>query len=406
MGAGGQEAGRESGWEAGREEGRKGNPGARRAGGGPVGDPRAWWWGWSGFEGLGIRRLRALEGRFGSLQDAWGAPVTAWREVPGLGVATVGLLAARRERAEPFPPPCPRRTLLPDDPAFPAALAALERPPLLLQWQGRGSLWPVLRRRLAVAVVGTRSPSLHGLSWARKLGLELARAGWPVISGLAEGIDAEAHHGCLEARGAPVGVIATPLDRVYPRHHRALQGAVGRQGLLLSEHPPGTPVRRGHFAARNRLVVAMASAVVVVECPEGSGALHAARQAWGAGVPLWVVPADTDRPSAAGSNALLARGATPLVDPADLIRSLGPGPLRRREDAGPPPTVGGGGAALLEALGAGASLDELAERLDRPLPQLALELLDLERQGLVLAAPGASWRPRQTGGRGPSARRP
>jgi DNA processing protein len=379
--------------------------GVRRAGA-AVGDPRAWWWGWSGIDGVGIRRLRALEERFGSLEAAWGAPVTAWRQVPGLGEATVALLATRRERQQPFPPPCPRRTLLPDDPAFPAGLAALERPPLLLQWQGRGSLWPVLHRRHAVAVVGTRSPSLHGLSWARRLGLCLARAGWPVISGLAEGIDAEAHQGCLEARGAPVGVIATPLDRVYPRHHQALQAAVGRQGLLLSEHPPGTPVRRGHFAARNRLVVAMASAVVVVECPEGSGALHAARQAWDAGVPLWVVPADTDRRSAAGSNALLARGATPLVDPDDLIRSLGRGPLWRCGDPGAGPGAGGGGSALLAALGAGATLDELAERLHRPLPQLALELLELERQGVVLAAPGACWRPRQTAPRGPSSSPP
>jgi len=363
-----------------------------------VADPRDWWWGWSGFEGLGIRRLRALEGRFGSLEAAWAAPETAWREVPGLGAATVAQLAARKVRQHPFPPSCPPRTLLPDDPAFPPELATLERPPLLLQWQGRGSLWPLMRRRRGVAVVGTRSPSLHGLSWARRLGLSLAGAGWPVISGLAEGIDAEAHQGCLEARGAPVGVIATPLDRVYPRHHRDLQRSVGREGLLLTEHPPGTPVRRGHFAARNRLVVALASAVVVVECPEGSGALHAARQAWQAGVPLWVVPADTDRPSAAGSNTLLARGATPLVDPADLIRSLGDGPLRGRGETGcGGPVADGKAARVLAALGAGATLDELARRLDRPLPELALELFELERQGLVMAAPGACWRPRQTG---------
>lgn len=361
---------------------------------GAAGDARAWWWGWSRFDGLGIRRLRALEGQFGSLEAAWAAPVSAWRRVPGLGAATVALLAASRERQQPFPPPCPRRTLLPDDPAFPAGLAALERPPLLLQWQGRGSLWPLLHRRHAVAVVGTRSPSLHGLSWGRRLGQHLALAGWPVVSGLAEGIDAEAHQGCLEAEGAPVGVIATPLDRVYPRHHQDLQAAVGRRGLLLSEHPPGTPVRRGHFAARNRLVVAMVSAVVVVECPEGSGALHAARQAWQAGIPLWVVPADTDRSSAAGSNGLLAKGATPLIDPGDLIRSLGSGPLRARGDIRSAPAARSDG--LLAALGAGASLDDLVQRLERPVPQLALELLELERQGMVLAAPGGAWRPRQT----------
>jgi len=365
-----------------------------------AGNARSWWWGWSRIEGLGIRRLRALEGCFGSLEAAWAAPVSAWRQVPGLGASTVALLAASRERHQSFPPPCPRRTLLPDDPAFPAGLADLDRPPLLLQWQGRGSLWPLLRRRQVVAVVGTRSPSLHGLSWGRRLGQQLARSGWPVVSGLAEGIDAEAHQGCLEAEGAPVGVIATPLDRVYPRHHKALQAAVGRRGLLLSEHPPGTPVQRGHFAARNRLVVAMVSAVVVVECPVGSGALHAARQAWQAGIPLWVVPADTDRSSAAGSNGLLAKGATPLIDPGDLIRSLGPGPLRGGGHSHGAPA--GGADGLLEALGAGASLDQLVQRLERPLSQLALELLELEREGVVLAAPGGAWRPRQTGSTGSS----
>ena len=100
---------------------------------------------------------------------------------------------------------------------------------------------------------------------ARAIGRALAEAGWPVVSGLAEGIDAEAHQGCLEAGGRPVGVLGTPLSRVYPRHHHQLQAAVGEQGLLVSELAQGTPGRPGHFALRNRLQVGLAKALVLVE---------------------------------------------------------------------------------------------------------------------------------------------
>ena len=150
---------------------------------------------------------------------------------------------------------------------------------------------------------------------AEDLGHALARSGWPVISGLAEGIDAAVHGGCLQADGAPVAVLGTGLDRVYTRHHDALQKAVAEQGLLISERVFGEPVQRGHFAHRNRLIVALAlaSALVVVECPERSSALISARLAEQRSCPVWVVPGDALRWSARGSNALLQNQAAPLL---------------------------------------------------------------------------------------------
>lgn len=198
-------------------------------------------------------------------------------------------------------------------------------------------------------MVGTRRPSRQGDGLAHALGRALAKAGWPVVSGLAEGIDAAAHRGCLEAGGRPIGILGTPLARVYPRHHKALQEQVGTEGLLISELAAGTPVRSGHFALRNRLQVAFSCAVVLVECPDDSGALHSARLAWEEGIPLWVVPADISRVSAAGSNRWLARGASALLDPADLVASLGPGPLR------PPPPVRGHGHPGRSGCGAAAA---------------------------------------------------
>ena len=364
---------------------------------------RAWWLLWSGCPGIGWVRLQVLAALPGGLEAAWAMPFVELASRTGWPSSLLEQVEAHRRRhgGEPLGsvsrrPPGDAPVLLPGDPAWPTALADLSRPPVALHWQGRGSLWPRLARRQAVAVVGTRRPSLHGRSMARRLGEALARAGWPVVSGLAEGIDAEVHRGCLEAGGAPVAVLGTPLSRVYPSHHRQLQQAVGEAGLLVSESPRGARVLPGHFAARNRLQVALAGAVVVVECPVSSGALHSASIAWQQGLPLWVVPADACKASALGSNRLLARGATPLLDPADLLADLGDGPLL--PSSGPalqavPPREAGLGAALLEAVGPGASLEQLCLRLEQSPAALMVPLLKLEMAGVLRAEPGLCWSP-------------
>ncbi len=126
----------------------------------------------------------------------------------------------------------------------------------------------------------------------------------------------------IHARTA-IAVLGTPLDRVYPAHHRSLQQQVGRQGLLISPSRSGCRVRPGHFAARNRWLVAFAQALVVVECPQRSGALISARWASRLQCPVWVVPGDARRWSCRGSNALLRDGATALIHPEDLLASIG-----------------------------------------------------------------------------------
>ncbi|MCP9932276.1 DNA-processing protein DprA [Cyanobium sp. AMD-g] len=365
---------------------------------------RLWWLLWSRCPGLGWQRLRALEASCGGLAVAWQAPADELAAVPGLGPGLVAVVERFRHRwgprpLEAFAPRCRfgRGVLVPGDRGWPAGLRDLQRPPLQLFWRGRGSLWPHLGLRRAVAVVGTRRPSLHGLSMAHAIGAALAEAGWPVLSGLAEGIDGAAHEGCLAAGGAPVAVLGTPLGRAYPHHHAALQGEVARTGLLVSELAEGGTVRAGSFAARNRLLVAMAAAVVVVECPVESGALHSAELSWQLEMPLWVVPADAGRASAMGSNRLLARGATPLLLPADLVGQLGRGPLAPRPPAAAPvPARGLQGAeaeGLLEAVGGGASLEQLSLALDRPMAELMPRLLELELAGLLRAEAGLCWRP-------------
>jgi DNA processing protein len=348
-------------------------------------------------------RLRAIEAHFGSLEAAWPAPLPEFPLLPGQGPRWLEQLDRFRRRwgARPLERWAAevhdgRGVLLPGDPASPPQLGALERPPLALYWQGRGSLWPWLACRQAVAVVGTRRPSRHGVAMAEALGRTLAAAGWPVVSGLADGIDAACHRGCLAGGGRPVAVLGTPLERVYPRHHLSLQRAVGERGLLISEQPAGASVRPGHFASRNRLQVALARGVVVVECPEHSGALHSARLAWRQQLPLWVVPADAGRVSARGSNRLLGECGSVLLEPADLVRQLGPGPLARqcargRRQRATPPLDQAADRELLRALGERASLEQLCLELQQPAGTLAPRLLALELAGLVRAEPGLNW---------------
>jgi DNA processing protein len=353
---------------------------------------------------VGWARLTALAAACGDLERAWWWPEAELQALPGWGPSVVRSVLAYRQRWGPQPiarlagaPRSDLRVVVPGDGAWPDNLHQLERPPLALYWRGRGSLWPWLRHRRAVAVVGTRRPSAHGLAMARRLGVALAEAGWPVVSGLAEGIDGAVHEGCLAAGGAPVAVLGTPLDRVYPRHHVDLQARVADGGLLVTELAPGTPVQAGHFASRNRLQVALAAAVVVVECPAESGALHSARIAWQQGLPLWAVPGDAARQSAIGSNRLLGSGATPLISPPDLLAQLGPGPLARSSaplsTMPPPSALPPSAVALLEAVGGGASLEQLSLVLNQPMAALAPQLLELELAGLLRADPGLCWSP-------------
>ena len=359
-------------------------------------EQRAWWLLWAACPGLGWDLLSRIERELGGLAPAWCAPLERLATVKGIGSGLCRRIEAHRRQwgVDPLATwmassDWPRRVLLPGDPAMPPAVGRLARPPLGLYWQGRGALWSLLRRRQAVAVVGTRRASAHGLAMAEAIGAALAEAGWPVVSGLAEGIDGAAHHGCLSRQGCPVAVLGTPLERVYPRHHHALQSEVAASGLLISEHPAGTSVRAGHFAARNRLQVALASALVVVECPDRSGALHSVQLAWEQQLPIWAVPADTTRVSAAGSNRLLAQGATALLEPQHLIRQLGSGPLVRQEPEQKPPDAD---PQLLVAVGRGATLDQLCAALRQPAAAVAERLLALELAGLVRAEPGLSWR--------------
>lgn len=228
--------------------------------------------------------------------------------------------------------------IAPDDPGYPVGLLDLEDPPHL-HVLGETTTAP------AVAVVGTRKCTRYGLNLAEAFGDALSGAGWTTVSGLARGIDAAAHRGTLRGRGSAVAVLGCGVDVIYPAENAGLyQAILDAGGAMMSEYPPGTPPDRWRFPARNRIIAAIASAVVVVEAGERGGALITARLAAELGRPVLVVPGDVDRPASVGCNRLIRDGAHPVLGVEDLLAELelilGEPPRQMPRDTVPIPRTG------------------------------------------------------------------
>ena len=218
------------------------------------------------------------------------------------------------------------RLVPPDSPEYPVGLADLEQPPAIY-------VSGELTDATGVAIVGTRRCTRYGSDLARAFGGALARSGWTTVSGLALGIDAAAHRGTLDAGGHAVAVLGCGIDVRYPAENGDLHAAVlDKGGALVSEYPPGTRPDRWRFPARNLLIAAISSAVVVVEAGERGGALITARLAAEIGRSVLVVPGDIDRPASVGCNRLIRDGAHPVLGTDDLLQELelliGPRPVR------------------------------------------------------------------------------
>jgi DNA processing protein len=258
-------------------------------------------------------------------------------------------------------------------PGFPPLLAAVHDPPPGLFLRGDAAV--DLLARPAVAVVGARACSGYGASIARMLGRELAAAGLVVVSGLARGVDAEAHRGALEANGVTVAVLGCGIDRDYPAAHADLARRIAATGLVASEYAPGVEPAPWRFPARNRIISGLSAATVVVEARERSGALITADFALEEGREVFAVPGEITASLSAGTNALLKLGASPLTDAGDVLSSFGL--------AAPVPEERSGLLDLLPA-----SADELVQRTGMSAPEVARALVELELAGAVAAHDG------------------
>jgi DNA processing protein len=263
------------------------------------------------------------------------------------------------------------------DAEFPPLLAAIHDPPKCLFLRGTGS--PALLTRPTVAVVGARSCSPYGAHVSRLLGRELAAAGAVVVSGLARGVDAEAHRGALDAGGATVAVLGCGIDRDYPASNRGLASAIAEGNLIASEYEPGIEPSPWRFPARNRIIAGLSKAVVIVEARSRSGALITADFALEEGREVFAVPGEITSALSAGTNDLIRLGATPLTKPDDVLEALG----LERPPPPPPELTEAAARVLAEVRDAPAAIDELSRTTGLAAGSVAAALSELELAGLV-----------------------
>lgn len=340
--------------------------------------------------GIGHVRMAALLRTFGSAERALAARTADLARVPGMSrAAATAVTAARRTDADRII----ARTsdlggtlLVPSDPHFPGACRSIPDPPTLLFAAGRLDL----TGSAAVAIVGSRTHTRYGADVTRHLAAGAARAGLAVVSGMARGIDALAHHAALDAGGSSIGILGNGLGVVYPSANRRLYERMASTGLLLTEFPPGERPHAGSFPRRNRLISALARVLVVVEAREKSGALITVDCTLAQGKDVLAVPGPITSPVSVGCNRLIQAGAKPVLGLQDLLEEYGLRPASQRRT---PSTLSAAERRLLEVLSAGDDhVDALAAGSGLPPADALATLTDLELRGLVEALPGKRYR--------------
>ena len=409
-------------------------------------------------EGIGPASFHRLLSAFGTPEGVFGAPSWELKEAcPHLGVGTFIALSRGPDFAEVDRQleECDRhgvRLATWRSAFYPPPLLDLPQPPPLLFMQGE---WRETDRR-AMAVVGTRRPSLYGEKAAKAFGLRLAEVGWTVVSGLARGIDTIAHQAALQGGSRTLAVLGSGLDRLYPRENENLARRIAEAGCVMTEFPMGTDPKAENFPRRNRIISALSYGTLVVEADQDSGALITAQYAVEQGREVFAVPGPIMTPGARGTHRLIKDGAHLVENVKDILDVLEgqsqAAPARRiqvrpreREDGAEKVAVGGfpgtatltltadadgtskaasvhstarAGAPsgiphpkasadlrdshrlLLDLLGSETvSLDGLSERMRAlprksalPVHRLLADLLQLELLGLVRRMPGAVFR--------------
>jgi DNA processing protein len=361
------------------------------------------------------RLLRAL----GSPQAVLGASASQWSAAASPAAAQAlssqdPQAGARLQMALDWLAGDPTRQVLNlGDAQYPQPLLHCGDPPLMLFLEGRVDLL----QRPSLAVVGSRQATPQGLAHARQFANVLSHAGVTVVSGLATGIDGAAHEGALAGPGSTLAVIGTGPDIVYPSRHGGLWRRIAQDGLVLSEHAPGTPALAHHFPHRNRIIAGLTRGTLVVEATLKSGSLITARLAMEGGREVFAVPGSIQSPQAKGCHELIRQGAQLVESAQEILESLGL-PVSPTDSPAPPASAAGAAVPdapesadgpddpdprsphgrLLRAMGHDpVSLDTLVGRTGDAASVLGARLLELELQGLVARLPGGRFQRQQAG---------
>ncbi|ANO49892.1 DNA-processing protein DprA [Woeseia oceani] len=251
----------------------------------------------------------------------------------------------------------------------------------------------------AIAIVGSRNPTRGGENNSRQFAKHLGECGFTIVSGLAQGIDSAAHRGALDAGAATIAVLGHGIDRVYPASNHELAHAITSNGALLSEYPLGTPPRREHFPARNRLISGLSLGTLVIEAAYRSGSLITARLASEQGREVFAIPGSIHNALARGCHRLIRDGAKLVESAADIIDELQPlvGHLMQHKDTvqhveNSAVVRNPEHESLLAAMGYDpVSADELAANSALTIDEVCSMLLILELEGQVEMLPGGNY---------------
>ncbi len=277
------------------------------------------------------------------------------------------------------------------DKQYPTLLSNISDPPPVLFVKGTVALLS----QPQVAIVGSRNPSESGLQTASEFAYCLSHSDLIITSGMALGIDAASHQGCLRANGATIAVMGTGLDRVYPASHQTLAHSIVAQGALVSEFPLGTPAKAGHFPKRNRIISGLSMGLLVVEAAMQSGSLISARSALEQGREVFAIPGSIHNPLARGCNALIKEGAKLVETSDDILQEIGHfmGIFKtqhhlKEERPELEPTQ----EKLLNCIDyAPTSIDTLVEKMSINVEVISSLLLILELQGYISSVAGGCY---------------
>lgn len=364
-------------------------------------DDRAFWLAWSKVPGVGAILQKRIHAEFGSLKAAWTITPEELAIVEGIGQQSAITICQHRDKLNVdriLKDHESQNFLTPADSDYPQLLAEIPDPPPVLYCRGQIELLRDLDRKSAVAIVGTREPSDYGRRWTRKLSTTLTQHGFTVMSGLADGIDAEAHRSCLEVGGKTIAVLGTGVDLVYPAKNRRLYQQLLETGLALSEYPAGTQPDRTHFPRRNRIVAALSRAVLVIEAPTKSGALITATLANEYGRDVYALPGSLDNPRSAGCLDLISKGAQMILGESELMAHLGTIPQLDQANQLSIPMIDLAPelVTVLEAIYAiaqqsnhpSAPFDLIVQTSEMATAAVSSSLMQLELLGLVAQVPG------------------
>lgn len=206
------------------------------------------------------------------------------------------------------------------NPNYPHLLREIHEPPMLLYVKGE----LIQEDDLSVAMVGARHASSYGLRMAYRFSYDLAGSGLTIVSGLARGIDAEAHRGALDARGRTIAVLGSGIDVIYPKENKKLYDQIAEQGAVVSEFPLGSEPLAYHFPVRNRIIAGLSQGVVVIEAHQKSGSLITASLAVESGREVYALPGSVDSIGSRGTNQLIKDGAKMALSADDILEDLSP----------------------------------------------------------------------------------